>query len=263
MVEYQHLPTVLTINHLDPTGGSGIQADTETLAALGCHGMAIVTKLNVQDTVGPKMDSVTDTTLLIAQIRALLEDVEVAAIKLGSLGNSSNVEAIHTILNDYPNIPVVFDPSMRGFAAMNDNDGLIDSLFELVLPLSNLVMANRREIQELAPAGDTLQAQASQLIDQGCQGLMVSGGQQRTNPIINRLFLENGQCRELSWQRQGSAFHGVGCTLSAAATAFIAHGASIQEAVEQAQHFVQKTLIEPFAPGMGQPIPNRFHWLRK
>ena len=104
------IPVVLTLSGSDPSGGAGIQADIESLASHGCHCAPVITVITVQDTQDVKSYAPLDGTLIMEQARAVLEDMPVAAIKIGLLGSTDAVEAIHGVLQDYPDIPVILDP---------------------------------------------------------------------------------------------------------------------------------------------------------
>ncbi len=258
MNESRELPVILSFNHHDPTGSSGIQADIETLSALGCHCAAIPTKLNVQDTCKPTDDYPVESSCVISQARAVLEDMPVSVIKLGSLGSEENVQAIHSLLTDYPDITVVFDPSIRGYDALSDNDGLVTSIKELIIPLCNLVMANKVELRALTAEADSTTASARQLFNSGVSWLLLTGSQDRGEKVTNYLYHDTGDCREFAFQRFDRKFLGAGCTLSAAAAGFIAHGGDAQEACFSAQNFITKALQKSQQTGMGKPKPNRF-----
>src|SRR5512139_2424266 len=103
-------PIVLTFAASDPTGGAGLQADILTLASLGCHPLSVVTAVTVQDTAGVEGVLPLDAEWVADQARALLEDMPVAAFKLGMLGSIEAISAIAEVISDYPDIPVVLDP---------------------------------------------------------------------------------------------------------------------------------------------------------
>src|SRR6185369_4038456 len=103
-------PLVLTFAASDPTGGAGIQADLMTLASMGCHPLSVITAITVQDTTGVEAAFAIDADWVADQARALLEDVPIAAFKLGMLGSVETIAAIAEIISDYPDIPLVFDP---------------------------------------------------------------------------------------------------------------------------------------------------------
>src|SRR5690242_18689203 len=103
-------PIVLTFAASDPTGGAGIQADLLTLASMGCHPLSVVTALTVQDTAGVDSVLAIDADWIADQARTLLEDMPVAAFKLGMLGSVEAISVIAEIVADYPDVPLVLDP---------------------------------------------------------------------------------------------------------------------------------------------------------
>jgi len=106
-------PIVLSFAASDPTGGAGLQADLLTLASMGCHPLSVVTALTVQDTRGVDALLAIDSDWVSEQARALLEDMPVAAFKLGVLGSAENAAAVADVLEDYPSVPVVVDGARR------------------------------------------------------------------------------------------------------------------------------------------------------
>ena len=128
-------PIVLTFAASDPTGGAGMQADLLTLGSMGCHPLSVLTALTVQDTRGVEGMLVIEADWVADQARRLLEDMPVAAFKLGVLGSAENVTAVAEILSDYPDVPVILDPvlaSGRGDPLANED--LVDALRELLVP---------------------------------------------------------------------------------------------------------------------------------
>ena len=93
------LPIVLTIAGFDPSCGAGVGADLKTFAAHNCYGVAAVTALTVQSTQGVKAVHVTPAATLRAQLEALADDVQIAAIKIGMLGNRANAAVVAEFLD--------------------------------------------------------------------------------------------------------------------------------------------------------------------
>ncbi|MBA2689847.1 MAG: hydroxymethylpyrimidine/phosphomethylpyrimidine kinase, partial [Burkholderiales bacterium] len=126
-------PVVMTIAGSDPTGGAGLQADLLTLASMGCHPVSVVTSITIQDSVGVEDMMPLDPEWVIDQARCVLEDMPVAAFKIGLLGSTEIVAAIAEVLSDYPDIPLVLDPvlaSGRGDELANDE--MITAIRELI-----------------------------------------------------------------------------------------------------------------------------------
>ena len=112
-------PVVMSFSGNDPTGGAGIQADIEAAASMGARVAPVITALTVQDTQNVKYFRATDAKLLVEQARVILEDMPVAVFKLGMLGSLENINAIHTILHDYHEIPVIVDPIISAGGGMS------------------------------------------------------------------------------------------------------------------------------------------------
>lgn len=144
-------PAVLVFAGADPTGGAGLQADILALASLGCHPLPVITAITVQDTLGVEDFLPIDPEWIADQARSVLEDIPVAAIKLGMLGSAETVAAIAEVLADYPDIPLVVDPvlsSGRGDPLASED--MIAALCDLILPQATLVTPNSLEARRLA-----------------------------------------------------------------------------------------------------------------
>ena len=103
-------PLVLVFAASDPSGGAGLQADLLTIASLGCHPLSVLTAITAQDTRGVDGLLALEPDWITRQARALLEDMPVAAFKLGVLGSARNAAAVAAILEQHPRVPVVLDP---------------------------------------------------------------------------------------------------------------------------------------------------------
>lgn len=258
-------PVVMTFAASDPTCGAGLQADLLTLAAHGCHPLTVVTALTVQDTVGVEDLLPMDNGWVADQARALLEDMPVAAFKLGMLGSVEVIAAVAEVLSDYPDTPVVFDPvlaSGRG-DAFADEDA-VAAMIELLLPLTDILTPNsleaRRLSQELGAdtgAAPNLPECARRLIGAGCAHVLVTGTHERGTRVVNSLYGSHGPIRHDEWERLPGSYHGSGCTLASAIAANLAWGQDMSEAVRAAQHYTWHSLATGFRPGMGQHVPNR------
>jgi len=170
----------------DPTGGAGLVADIQSVTALGCHPVPVVTTITVQDTSDLKKFIAVDTQLVIEQARAVLEDMPVAAFKTGILGSAANLSAVATILEDYRDIPVVVDPVLStGAGTRLSEEPLEDGYCSLLLPLATLATPNAVEAKQLAPEADSREACIQKLMSLGCEYVLHTGshGRHRT-PVI-------------------------------------------------------------------------------
>lgn len=252
-------PALLTINSHDPSGGAGLVADVETAASLGCHCLSAVTALNVRDTQQHKDRQSGSAPMLIEQVRAALEDTPVHAIKIGDVGSVAQVEAIHTILEDYPDIPVVLDPVLHHGAA----DGDVNLAIRLLLmPLASVAVVSLEHIKALTSNADSLAAATQELFENGGEYFLVTTAHSEHGHIVNQLFSRKGLAKEYAWTCLSDRFHGAGSTLSAAITAYLAHGFEMFEALQQGQQFTFQALQHARQLGMGCKVPDRLFWAR-
>jgi hydroxymethylpyrimidine/phosphomethylpyrimidine kinase len=270
MPSVQIPPIVLTFAATDPTSGAGLQADLLTLCALGCHPLAVVTAITIQDTAGVEGVMAIDPDWVIDQARLVLEDMPVAAFKIGLLGSIENIAAVAEVVSDYPDVPLVLDPvlaSGRGDELATED--MISALRELLLPQTTILTPNsaeaRRLVQEDSDETEHLQLGtcAERLLAFGCEYVLITGTHENTPQVINTLYGSEGQIRTDSWERLPGSYHGSGCTLASAIAASLANGLNLPEAVREAQEYTWQTLAAAFRPGMGQYIPDRLFWARE
>ncbi|MFH2135986.1 MAG: bifunctional hydroxymethylpyrimidine kinase/phosphomethylpyrimidine kinase [Pseudomonadota bacterium] len=262
-------PIVLTFAASDPSGGAGMQADILTIASMGCHPLSVITGITVQDTSGVEDIQAVDADMVIDQARTLLEDMPVAAFKVGLLGSVDNIAAIAEIVSDYPDIPLVLDPvlaSGRGDELANED--MLDALRELLLPQSTILTPNSMEARRLVVDDDneeddpSLSECAKRILGMGCEYVLITGTHEHTPKVVNTLYGERGQIRSDDWPRLPGIYHGSGCTLASAIAALLANGLSMEDAVREAQEYTWEALKYGFRPGMGQHIPDRLFWAR-
>lgn len=263
-------PIVLTFAASDPSGGAGIQADILTLASMGCHPLSVITAITVQDSLGVDGVLAMDAEWVADQARAVLEDMPVAAFKIGMMGSVENVSAIAEVVADYPDIPLVLDPvlaSGRGDELATEH--MIAAMTELLLPQTTIITPNSMEARRLAEddsiEGDnpTLDECANRLVSFGCEFVLITGTHENTPQVINTLYGSDSTISTQSWQRLPGSYHGSGCTLASAIAASLAHGLDMVDAVKDAQEFTWHALQAGFRPGMGQYLPDRFFWARE
>ncbi|HTA15608.1 MAG TPA: bifunctional hydroxymethylpyrimidine kinase/phosphomethylpyrimidine kinase, partial [Solirubrobacteraceae bacterium] len=113
MSEIAHTPRALTIAGSDSGGGAGIQADLKAFASCGVHGMSAITAITAQNTLGVDAVQVISPEIILAQIRAVVSDIGVDAVKVGMLGTVEVIGAVAQALDELPSgTPVVVDPVM-------------------------------------------------------------------------------------------------------------------------------------------------------
>ena len=263
-------PIVMVFAASDPSGGAGLQADIMTLSSMGCHPLSVLTAMTVQDTAGVEDALAIDADWVSDQARALLEDMSVAAFKIGMLGSVENIATIAEIISDYPDIPLVLDPVLAsGRGEELASEDMIAAMRELLLPQTTLLTPNSLEARRLAldEADDEddpgLAECAHRLVGLGTEFVLITGTHEHSPQVVNSLYGESGLIRADAWDRLPGSYHGSGCTLASAIAANLANGLDIAEAVRDAQDYTWQALANGFRPGMGQYLPDRFFWARE
>ena len=264
-------PIVMVFAATDPTGGAGLQADIMTLASMGCHPVSVVTAITVQDTMGVDGVLPIDGEWVADQARCILEDMPVAAFKIGVLGSLEAVAAVAEVVSDYPEIPLILDPVLAsGRGDELTSEDMLAAIRELLIPQTTIITPNSIEARRLAADdaedGDDnpdLAECAQRILASGCEYVLITGTHENTGEVVNTLYNSDGVVRSDSWPRLTGSYHGSGCTLASALAATIANGVDMQEAVRDAQEYTWQSLKLAFRPGMGQHIPDRLFWARE
>ena len=258
-------PIVMVFAATDPTGGAGLQADIMTLASMGCHPVSVVTAITVQDTMGVDGVLPIDGEWVADQARCILEDMPVAAFKIGVLGSLEAVAAVAEVVSDYPEIPLILDPvlaSGRGDELATED--MLTAIRELLIPQTTIVTPNSLEARRLADDdaedGDgnpDLAECARRILASGCEYVLITGTHENTGEVVNTLYNNEGVVRSDSWPRLAGSYHGSGCTLASAIAARLAQHVPMEVALDTAQQYTQHALTNAFSIAPGQQIPNR------
>lgn len=242
-------PCVLVFAGLDPSGGAGIQADIEAIAAQGAHALPLVTALTVQDNNRVHAVAPVDAALLARQAAILVAaSMPILAVKIGIPGSTANAVVIAQIVRSlrtrWADLPVVLDPvlaSGRGDALSRDD--AVATLAPL-LAVATLLTPNGPELAALGPVS--------------CPDVLVTGGHDDGDDVVNRWIGRDG-ARDWRWPRLPGEFHGSGCTLASAIAARLALGEPMAQALETGQRYCNQTLLDAYAIAPGQAIPRRIH----
>jgi hydroxymethylpyrimidine/phosphomethylpyrimidine kinase len=269
-VQNQTSPLILTFNAVDPIGAIGIQADLATFAAMGCIGLSAATAILISDSARIEDVQPIETDWVADQARVILEDMAVAAFKIGVPGSIESVSAMAEIVSDYPDVPLILDPFSSGLPGEEQQDeDMLTVIRELLVPQATVLMLSVDELSRLAETWreasqeDTLTADVMHLIGMGCEYVLVTGMRSGLQEVANTLFDDSGAVRQDTWQRVSGSFSGAGATLSAAITAMMANGLDAPEAVAEAQEFTIAALTNAQRLGMGKLIPDRYFWTRE
>jgi len=219
------IPAVLSIAGSDSGGGAGIQADLKAFARCGVHGMTAITAITAQSTVGVDAVEAVSPATIVAQVRAVAEDIGVDAVKIGMLGTAATVDAVVEALGLVGDAPVVIDPVMvaESGATLLDDEAR-RALIERLLPLATVVTPNIPEARELTGAGaqDSQEDLAREVLALGPRAVVVTGG--HSEQVVDVFFDGRDSAAIRGERHPDGASHGSGCTHSAALAAFLALG---------------------------------------
>ena len=247
---------VLSIAGSDSGGGAGIQADLKAFAACGVHGMTAITAITAQNTVGVTAMHAVPPEIIIAQVRAVAQDIGVDAVKIGMLGDSPTIEAVARALDEIPDgTPVVLDPVMvaESGAQLLDPAARV-SLTELLLPRATVVTPNVPEARALlgGAGDDDVEALAQSIHALGPRVVVVTGGHR--DEAID-VFFDGERLVELPGPRHhGGGTHGSGCTHSSVLAARLALGDEPLEAARIAKELASAAVaqgLEQIGAGAG------------
>ncbi len=244
-------PVVMTIGGSDSGGGAGIQADIKTFSVLGLHGTCAITAITAQNTLGVQQVFGLGPDAVRAQLQSITDDFTVAAAKTGMLYSAEIVRTVADHLRD-KEILLVIDPVIEAEAGgrllhPEAMQALKDDLF----PLAHVVTPNIFEAQALSGVAvrdkESAILAAEGILDAGAGAVIVKGGHLDCTDLLatkeTSLFLPG--------KRLAGENHGIGCTYSAALTAYLASGASLPQAASRAKRFAEYALSGSMRVGRG------------
>lgn len=257
MRKESHRPIVMSLSGHDPSGGAGIQADIETLHTLGCHAATIVTCLTLQDSSNVSKIQAVDAKWIRQQAKIILADYPVKAFKIGLIGSLENVDAIAQIVKQHKNIPVILDPILAaGGGKKLSSARLAEAMMKKLLPHTTLITPNIPEAQQLTKQQERKNC-AKIFTQHGCRYTLITGTHDDSKHVSNTLYKQGKCINTQRWPRLPHVYHGSGCTLATAISAYLSQGIDIEEAVQKAQNFTWNSLAQATQLGKGQHIPLR------
>ncbi len=248
----------MTFGGHDPSSGAGIQADALTVHALSCHPVTVVTAVTVQNSQGVLDYQLITPQHIFDQAKALLNDMDIAVIKTGMLGNDEAVKVVGEISKSLPGIPLIVDPVLASNTGQSlSTDELVPALHEHLLPGATLTTPNVDECRILGRSR-SIESCVNAILKLGCRNILVTGTHDsETADVEHTLFMAGGRSYRSSYPRLQGEYHGSGCTLAAAVSAFVARGFSVDRAVASALDYTWQTIKQAYKVGYGQFIPQR------
>jgi hydroxymethylpyrimidine kinase/phosphomethylpyrimidine kinase len=258
-------PILLTIAGFDPSCGAGVAADLKTFAAHGCYGVAAITSLTVQNTQTVEAVHNTPSAELREQLEVLVKDADIAAVKVGMLGNRGNAVVVGEFLDAHKFAHVVHDPVMRSSSDTELLDaGGVKYLVAELLKRSSVITPNVPEAEILT--GITIrdvadmETAARKLVEMGAKAVIVKGG--HMEKAIDVVF-DGKDMHPLSGDRvKLENTHGTGCTFAAALTAQLAAGRGLVEAATLAKAYVMKAIEKAYPVGKGSLPLDHFYRMK-
>ncbi len=256
-------PIVLTIAGFDPSAGAGVAADLKTFSAHRCYGIAAVTALTVQSTQGVKSVHDTSAAELRAQLDALLDDIRIAAIKIGMLGHRGNAVVVAEFLDRAGVEHVVLDPVMKSTSGAADllDPGGIKYLGEELLKRASVLTPNISEAEILSGIAikdyASMEAAARKIVERGARAVVIKGGHMEKATDV--LFDGTEVLRFGGEHIKSENTHGSGCTFASAIAAQLASGRPLREAVLLAKTYVTKAIEKGYAIGKGPGPLDHFY----
>lgn len=255
----------LTIAGSDSGGGAGIQADLKTFAALGVHGMSVITSITAQNTYEVRAVHDVPLDVIKAQFEAVVEDIGVDAAKTGMLSNSAIIELVASLISKY-GVTLVVDPVMiaKSGAPLLREDA-VDTLVRKLIPLATVITPNKPEAERLSgikiSSLEDAKVVAKELVEGlGAKAAVVKGGHMSGGESVDVLYYDGRFYEFRSPRIESRNTHGTGCSFSAAITAELAKGRSIPEAVKLAKEFITTAIMYGLPIGRGYGPVNPTAW---
>lgn len=247
----ERVPSALTIAGSDSGGGAGIQADLKAFARCGVHGTTAIVALTAQNTLGVTDIHAVPPASILAQVRAIAEDIPPDAVKVGMLGDEATIDAVAEAIGLLGGAPVVVDPVM-----VSESGAVLlvaearRALIEKILPLAAVATPNLPEARALTGAGEGASPEelARAVRELGPAVVVVTGGHTNSGADV---FFDGEQLVEIDGPRHpDGAAHGSGCTHSSALAATLAWGASPLSAARRARSIAAEA-VEQGLRGIG------------
>ncbi len=249
MQQIKNPPCVMSVAGSDSGAGAGVQADLKTITALGGYAVTAISAVTAQNTRGVGAVHVLPADIVAQQVKMLLDDFAVGAIKLGMLGDGRVVCAVADVLRGCVDVPMVIDPVLVSTSGqvLLDEEG-VEVMKQQLLPVAALVTPNVPEMAFLLGKSEGWVGAHVELAfelfvdDLGVKAVLLKGGHRDSERCEDVLFVDGVVHRFDAPRLVVRNSHGTGCTLSAAIATGLAKGCSLVDAVGQAKRYLNSAL---------------------
>jgi len=259
------MANALTVAGSDSVGGAGLQADLKAFEAVGVHGCSVVTCVTSQNTKGVSSIFPIPAAEVASQLRSVLDDVHLDAIKTGMLYSAEIVKTVSALLKSL-DVPIVVDPVMAATTGSSlHRSGFVEAMITKMLPLCTLVTPNLGETTKISGIEVTDERSARkagfEILELGPKAVLIKGGHLKGSEAADYLFAD-GRVRKISSPRVTADVHGTGCTLASLIAAHIATGMELEPAVRKSKGMIFKAILAREIVGHGIPCANPLAVLR-
>lgn len=248
----------LSIAGSDSVGGAGIEADIKAMGSVGVHACAVITAVTAQNTTAVERIFPMPADMVQDQLKAVLKDVDIKAIKTGMLYSAEIVETVADVLEDHE-MPLIIDPVMvAGVGDSLASSDLSRAIRKKLMPLCELITPNRHEAEILADMKIRTEDDAMlacELIGKEGSSVLLKGGHMDGHNVTDYFYLSS-EINRIEYPRLERAGHGGGCTLSSYITAHMAKGLDIVNAVMKSRELIQESIASMYVIGKGDKCVN-------
>lgn len=256
-------PTILLFGPLDPTSAHYLMADAQTCVINGCHPVSVVTALHIQDTTAIEHISLLPPEQIHDQLRFLLEDLSIQAIKAGPIYTVEEASILGQVIADYTHIPLVLHlhsvPETEQVGEDIDTNEVVDAILHLVVPFADLVLADELLLQQWQAEGHfpTNQNPVQNLFDYGAKAVLCPTTHRTQQASYYQLYYQKKLSKQ--WPRQHTAqrVQDTEGMLACLCTLQLAQTSQLALACEQALHILHRATKHVFQAGMGARLINQ------
>lgn len=249
---------LLSIAGSDPSSGAGIQGDMKTFHEFGAYGMSVVTAVTSQNTFSFSGVEPISPSIVKSQIRSILDDIHIDAIKIGMVYDKQTIRVLHSQLEKIK-VPIVLDPIFRSTTGgVLQKENALSDFKDILIPICSVITPNILEAEKISNLKirsiKNMKEAAIKIQKMGAKNVVIKGGHFLKSKKVTDLLLEGGKFSFYSHPRMKFENHGGGCTFSAALCANIAGGKKLSDAIDSARIFTLNSMRSSLKIGKGLEI---------